>query len=793
VPGPAAVTTLHRKLWRELRQLGGQVLAISAVLAAGIATMVMALGNHAALSDTRTLYYGDQHFADVFAQARRAPLALLDAVHAIPGVRQAQARVVAYAPLEIEGFDGPVTGRFVSLPAAGDPGLNGVWLRRGRVALADGEVVVGEAFADAHRLVPGDRLVAVLNGRRHALVVVGIGLSPEFVYPIRPGDVFPDFQRFGVFWMAREPLAGAFDLDGAFNDLAIALDRSGREAAVIERLDALLAAYGGLGAHGRDLQVSHRFLEEELDQLEVMARLFSAIFLGVTAFLLNIVLGRLIAGQREQIAVLKAFGYSRGQVAAHYGQLALAMVAVGIVPGLLLGAWMGRAMAGLYMAFYSFPYLVWRLPPELVLLAFAFAVAAAAVGTASALARVFALAPAEAMRPEAPARFRRGLVERLGLGRLLGPAGRMIVRNLGRRPLRSLLSITGIALAGGILVMARFQAGAIEYMIEVQFGLAQRDDLTVGFAEPTSGRAAFDLASMPGVTRVEGFRTAAVRLRHGHRSHDTALLGLPEGGAATLRRVLDVGLQPLAVPGQGLVLTDHLARMLAIRPGQRLQVEFLEGHRRTVEVEVHGEVAEFLGVGAYASRATVNRLLAEDDAINGAWLGLDEGARPQVVDALRASPKVAFVGDRKATIEGFRSTMARGILTFTLVATLMAGCICVGVIYNAARLTLAERGRELASLRVLGYTRGEVRTLLAGELFTLAFLALLPAALAGAGMAALLVRAFQSDLYRIPLVLPAAGFAFAGLVVLAATAVSTLLVQARLDRIDLVAALKSGE
>lgn len=787
------MTALHRKLWRELRQLRGQALAISAVLAAGIATMVMALGNHAALADSRALYYGDQHFADVFAVARRAPLALLEPVLGIPGVRQAQGRVVAFAPLEIEGFEGAVSGRFVSLPVPGDPGLNGVWLRRGRLAVADDEVVVGEAFAQAHGLVPGDRLVAVLNGRRQGLAVVGIGLSPEFVYAIRPGDIFPDFQRFGVFWMTRDALAAAYDLEGAFNDLAVALDRGAREGSVIEQLDALLEPYGGLGAHGRDLHVSHRFLDEELDQLRIMAQLFSTIFLGVTAFLLNIVLGRLIASQREQIAVLRAFGYGRTQVAVHYGQLALALVALGILPGLLAGVWLGRIMAGIYMDYYSFPYLIWRLQPGLVLLALGFAAVAATVGTGTALARVFALAPAEAMRPESPARYRRSVVERLGAGAMLGPAGRMIVRNLGRRPLRTLLSVTGIALAGGILVMARFQAGAIEHLVEVQFGLAQRDDLTVGFVEATGAAAAHDLASMPGVLRVEGFRSAAVRLRHGHRSYRTVLLGLPQTGSMALRRVLDVDLRPLEVPAQGVVLTDHLARLLEIRPGQRLEVEFLEGHRRTVEVELTGEVAEYLGVGAYASLATVNRLLQEGDTLSGAWLALDEPARDGIVRTLRGAPRVAFVGDRKATLDGFRSTMARGILTFTLVATLLAGCICVGVVYNAARLTLAERGRELASLRVLGYTRGEVRSLLGGELFALAFLALLPAALAGAGMAALLVLAFQTDLYRIPLVLPPAGFAFAALAVLAATALSSLLVRPRLDRIDLVAALKSGE
>lgn len=783
--------SLHRKLIRELWQLRGQVLAIALVMTAGIGMMVMALSNHAALSDTRDLYYSEYRFAEVFVQVKRAPLDLVAEIRLLPGVRAVQPRVVAYATLELEDFDDPIIGQLVSLPVPGDPDLNRLFLRRGSTAQADDEVVLGEAFADAHGLQSGDRLTAILNGRRQVLRVAGIGLSPEFVYAIRPGDVFPDFERFGVLWMPRQPLARAFDLDGAFNDLIVGLERETNENELIDRLDAVLASYGGLGAYGRHWQMSHRFLDEELAQLQVMARMFSLIFLVVTAFLLNIVLGRIIASQREQIAVLKAFGYGRGEVALHYGQLALAMVAVGVVPGFLLGLWLGHLLSGVYMVFYSFPYLDWRLQPSLFVLALMFAVAAAGVGTAAALLRVFRLAPAEAMRPEAPPRFRRSLSERLGLGRLLNPAARMILRNLERRPLRTLLSMVGIGLAGGILVMARFQGAAIETMIDVQFGFAERDDLNIALVEPGNLRAAFDLAALPGVLAVEPFRNAAVELRHGHRSYRTALQGLPSAG--DLKRVLDLNLRPVRFPEQGIVMTDYLAELLALRPGDRFQIEFLEGRQQQVDVVLAGTVSEYLGVGVYARREIVNRLLDEGEVISGARLAIDPQARQALLHALREAPQVASVADRSATIAGFRDTMARGILTFTLVATLMAASIAIGVVYNAARITLAERGRELASLRVLGYTRGEVRTLLLGELFTLSFLALLPLLLAGWGMAALLVQAFQSDLYRIPLVLPPAGFAFAALAILIATALSGALVRRRVDRLDLVSTLKSSE
>jgi putative ABC transport system permease protein len=785
------VRALHRKLWRDLKQLRGQVIAIGLVMVGGIGTMVMAQTNYAALAGTRALYYAEYRFAEVFARAKRAPLPVIAAVGGIPGVREAEPRVMGFVTLEIEDYEEPVTGQIVSLPRPGDPGLNRLFLRAGRLPSADDEVVVGEVFAEAHGLRPGDSLVAILNGRRQRLSVAGIGLSPEFIYQIRPGDVFPDFERFGVLWMRYEPLATAFDMDGAFNDLSLTLTREAREDDVVDALDLLLRPYGGAGAHGRDLQLSHRFLSEELNQLQVMTRLFTAIFLGVTAFLLNVVIGRLISTQREQIAVLKAYGYSRLEVSLHYAGLALLMVAAGVPAGLALGAWLGRGMANIYMGFYRFPYLDWSLPPFVVALACGFALAAAAIGTAGGLARVFRLQPAEAMRPEAPPMYRRTLAERAGLAALLDPAARMILRNLGRRPLRTLLSVLGIGLAVGILVLSRFQGGAIEEMVDVQFGFAQRDDFAITFTEPASARAAFELAALPGVRTVEPFRSAAVRLRHGHREYRTALQGLPD--SADLKRVLDADLQPAPLPEDGLLLTDYLAGMLAVRPGDVIEVEFLEGHRRTLAVPVAGSVKEYLGVGAYARREVVNRLLGEGGALSGAWLALETGARAGVVQELRARPRVAAVTDRSAMVQSFRDTMAESILTFTLIATLMAASIAVGVVYNASRITLAERGRELASLRVLGYTRREVRALLIGELFTLTFLALVPGFLLGVGMVYLLIEGFSSDLYRIPPAIEPQGFAIAALVVLAATALSALLVRRRLDGLDLVAVLKLKE
>ncbi len=781
---------LHRKLWRDFWQLRGQSLAIALVVVGGIATMVMAMSNHQALSDTRARFYERHRFAEVFAHIERAPWDVLQELSALPGVRQAQGRVVVGVHLDMPDFDEAVTAQVVSLPE-GEDGLNQLYLREGTLPSQPSEVVVGEAFAEAHHLHPGSRITAIVNGRRQELLVSGVGLSPEFIYQIRPGDVFPDFARFTILWMPREALASAFDLAGAFNNVVMTLHPGTATAEVTGEVDRLLRPYGGTGAYGRDLQMSDRFLSEELKQLQTMTRLFSTIFLGVSAFLLNVVIGRLIGTQREQIAVLKAFGYTSWEVGLHYAQLVLLMVSVGVLPGVALGAWMGHGMARMYMTFYRFPYLEWSVSPAIWALAAAFVLAAAALGTVGGLRRVFNLAPAEAMRPEAPPVFHRTLSERLGLGHWFDPAAMMVVRNLERRPVRSLLSIVGIGLAGGILVMSRLQSSAIDEMVSVQFGLAQRDDLSVGFAHPTHWRAVDELAALPGVLAVEGYRESPVKLRNGHREYTTALQGL--GAPGELKRVLDAELHANPPPPEGLMLTDYLATMLHVKPGDRLEVEFLDGRRERLDLPVASTVKEFLGVGAYARREWLNRLRQEDDVVSGAWLKVDPAKKADVLLALRERPRVSGVTDRAAAIRSFYDTMAESILTFTLIITFMAGSIAVGVVYNAARITLAERARDLASLRILGYTRDEVRNLLLGELATLSLLALLPGFALGYGMSALLVASFQSDLYRIPLVVHPVAFAFAGAVMLVASGLSAWLVARRLRRLDLVAVLKTRE
>ena len=787
------MTALHRKLIRDLIHMRGQMFAVTLVLACGIATYVTMRSSFRSLEVAQSDYYSTFRFADVFTHVKRAPESLAAAMSTIPGVAAVQTRVVMDVTLDVPGLDEPATGRLISIPERRTPMLNDLFLREGRYIEPGqrSEVLVSEAFASANRLAVGDAFAAVMNGKWEQLRIVGIALSPEYIYEIRPSEVFPDNRRFGVLWMSRDVLGPAFNMKDAFNDVAISLTRGADEREVISRLDQLLDRYGCLGAYGRSDQISFRFLTDELGELRAYGLILPTLFLCIVAFLLNVLLSRLVGTQRGQVAVLKAFGYTNVEIGLHYLELALAAVAAGTIAGVGVGLWLASGMMNIYARYFHFPALRLQVDAPLILFAVGIAAGSACLGALSAVRRAVTLAPAEAMRPEPPATFRPGLLERMGLRNLLAPASRMIVRNLDRRRWRAVFSVLAVALSVAIVVSGRYAIDAVDRLVSIQFHTVQREDVTVVFQEARPARVRHELAQLAGVLRVEPYREIPARLRLGHRSRRVGILGLPPD--AELRRPVDQQLRAVDLPPDGLVLNTKLAEILAARPGDIVSVEVLEGARPVRQVPVAALADEPVGLGAYMDVSALHRLMREGDTISGAYLKVDSQAAPKLYSALKRIPSISGVAVREAMLASFWKTFGDSIWISTAFLVGFATVIAFGVVYNGARIALSERGHELACLRVLGYTRAETARILLGEQGLLT-LASIPAGFAlGFGLSLLLSRFFSRELFRLPLVVNAGTYAFAAIVVCAAAIFSGLVVAQRLRHMDLTEVLKSRE
>ena len=783
---------LDRKLVRDLWRLRLQVLSIALVVASGIAAVVTFRSGLDSLDESRARYYAESRFADVFVSTKRAPQPLEARLAAVPGVAAVQTRVVAGVVLDVPGLEELATGRLVSLPEGGGE-LNRVHLRRGRLPLAGrrGEALAGEAFARANGLRMGDRVGALMNGRWERLQIVGVALSPEYVYATGGGAFLADNRRFGVLWMRRDELDAAYDLGGAFNDAALALAPGASERDVVYRVDRLLERYGGLGAYGRADQPSNRIITDEIRQNRATGTVIPAFILAVAAFLLNVVLGRLVGTEREQIAVLKAFGYTSAEVARHYLAFAMSAVLLGTLIGVSAGLWLGNALVGLYAEHFRFPAMVYRASWPLVLGAFAMSVAAAAAGALGAVRRAALLPPAEAMRPEEPAKFSRGAVERLLPRRSVTPIGRIILRNLTRRPLRTTASVLGVGLSVSLVFVTLFMFDAFGYSFDLEFGRAQRQDVTVAFTAPRAGVLRHDLAHLPGVWRVEGFRSVPARLRAGTRMRAVTLLGTEP--RPRLSRILDRRGRPHDVPESGVLLSAALAEALAVRPGDLLTVEVQEGARPVLRLPVAGTVDDLFGANAWMDLAALARATGEGPAISGAHLSVADGSHPALHARLRRTPLVAGVTSPAAMLRNFEEHVARNLYTNLLIVAAFAGVIALGVVYNGARIALAERARELASLRVLGFTVHEIAVILLGEQAVLLALGI-PAGFAiGVVYARVWMRSLSGEVYRLPTVYSASSFVLSAAVICAMAVMAGLAVRSRLHHLDLVAVLKSRE
>ncbi len=783
---------LDRKLLRDLWQMKSQVVTVALVVGSAFSGFAGSFATYYSLVEARESFYQSARFGDVFADVKRAPRAIEPRIAEIPGVGDAETTVTFDVTLDVPGVAEPVVGRMIGLPEDGPSRLNQLVIRRGRAPEPGraGEVVVSEGFAATRHVGPGREVGALINGKRQTLTIVGVGLSPEYIFATR-GGAFPDERNFGVLWTARAPLASAYDMEGAFNHLTVRLAPGASERAVIDALDRLLEPYGGMNAYGRGEQLSHRILSQEINQWRVTGTMIPSIFLAVAAFLLNVVLARQVATQREQIAALKALGYGNLALAAHYLLQVVFIVVLGSLVGVAVGVWFGSAVTRLYAEFFHFPSYRFVMPPWVAFTALAVTLAAALGGALGAVRRAVRLAPAEAMRPPYPGSYRATLMERLGLGHLLTPAMRMTLRNLERRPGRALLTTFGIASAMAIIISGMFWSDAIDYMISVQFDAAQRADAEIALSEAQDLRAVREVARMHGVLFADGARDVPVRLVKGHRFYRTAIVGMPAGGE--LRRALDANLDPIPIPPEGILLTDRLALRLDVKVGDTLRVETLTGNRVARDVPVAGTVRDLMGLFAYMNLDALNRLLGEGDSVSSIAARLDATQSEALFRHLKQFPRVATVASKAAMLQGFRETTARNLLFFTAVLTAFAAVIAIGVVYNNARIALQERAWELASLRVLGFTRGEVSTFLLGELALELAVALPLGCALGWALSWAMLAMMESDMIVIPLVIAPRTYAYAAAAILLAGAASALVVRRRIDGLDLIGVLKTRE
>lgn len=787
------MTPLDRKLARDLWRLRWQMMAIALLIACGVSVAVMSFSAQRALVAAQTAFYADTRFADVFAEAKRAPASQLRHLAAIPGVTAVDARILEAGLMDVPGLSRPAVARVISLPDDEGRALNRIRLSRGRMpdpARTD-EAVALKTFMEAAGVRLGDRLTAVVQGRAFTFTVVGAVLSPEYVFVPGPESLMPDDAHQAVFWAPRPAVERAAGMSGAFNAVALKVAPGASVPAVLADIDRLLAPYGGRAAYAREDQSSHAFLAAELKELSTSASILPPIFLIIAAALVHLTVSRLVDAEREQIGLLKAFGYSDREAARPYLRMAAAIGLVGALAGGFVGALLGAAIIDLYREYFRFPVLAVSFHWLAFLGSSAVAVGATMAGSLAAVRRAAALSPAIAMQPLRPASYRAGLLDRVVRGPAIDQATRVIVRNLERFPVRSLLATVGLAASLSLLVGTQFLFDSLDKVVDQAYYRTQRWSEAIGFAEPRAIVALGEVSRLPGVFAAEPVRNVVARLKANGREELTRIVGLDPDAA--FDRPLDGADRRVPFKGRGLVVSEALAERLGLGLGDSVRVEVIDGRGPVAVLPITGLAQDYSGFSGYMDRRQLNALMGEGDVASGAHLQVAADARPAFYRAIERTPQIVGASSRDETVASWRQAMAEAFRVTISFYVGFAGAIAFGVAYNTSRIALSERARDLATLRVLGFGHGECAYILAGELAVLTLAAIPLGVLGGQALAHGLVAAYSKDEVRLPAIIGARSYGVALLAYLIAVGVAGVLVARRIWGFDLVAVLKTRD
>ena len=784
---------LNKKLLRDLWKIRGQAFAIALVVGSGVAVMVMSLSSLESVKETTAAYYDRYRFGHVFAALERAPRHVVNRIEQIPGVQTVQTRISKLVTLSIANFDEPVIGQINSIPEWGEPLLNLIALQKGRLVAPGNtdEVVVSESFAEAHALNVGDTINAILNGNQRTLKIVGMGLSPEFVYSIGPGALMPDDQRYGVLWMGYDTLAAAFDLEESFNYVSVALLRNTNPKDVIKQLDSILERYGSIGAISRRDQISNWFLENEIKQMRNMAETLPIIFILVAAFLTQMVLARLISIERSEIGLLKAFGYSGLRIGLHYYLMVVVITFFGIFLGWGVGLWLGLINTKIYAAFFKFPFLFFQPSVSTFAISAFITLAAVLIGTSRAVRNASSLPPAEAMRPPAPPIFKRHTSRENPIFSWLDQPSRIILRQIVRWPLRSLFTCFGIALSVGVLVMSLQWSDSITSIINTYFYKAQRQDVTLMLIDTEHHTVINEVKHLPGVLQTEPARMVSAEFFSGHKFHRGAVSGIPQN--ALLAPVYDNRKGLVSIPEHGVVVGSALAKKLNVDIGDFMQVKFLDGRRPELSLLIVNVIETYIGMPVYMALDTLNRIMKEPQQVDMVNIMVDANYQNALFKELKNTPKVSAVMVKEGAIKTFENTMAETILIYISFFTMFACALAFGLVYNSTRIALSERGRELATLRVLGFSSMEISYILLGEIALFVLISLPLGCLAGYGLAWMIVTLMENELYRIPVIIFPDSYGISMSIILLAAVVSATIVQSKIKHLNLLEVLKTRE
>ncbi|WP_444643683.1 ABC transporter permease [Caproiciproducens sp. R1] len=776
-----------RGVWRGRKSY----FACIVLLAMGIMVYVSYQLLYVNLSSAQKQFYASQRFADGFASVDAIPAGAVKNLSDIKGISRIDSSITLDARVMGLSDTKIVTLRLNSFDPEDPERLNNFVLAKGTVPESGG-LLIGQTFAAANKLAVGDTVRLIVNGQEIERQITGIAQSPEYVYVIPDtGQLLPDDSAFGFAFVPAADLETLGSGRGIANRLSFLLEKGATFRQVEAPLREALEPYGLRSLTARKDQPSHAMLQQEIDQLGSMSASIPTVFIVMAVLILYIMLKRMIEQERMQIGTLKAFGFSNWTIVLHYLSYGGVTGAVGGVAGVLLGLVMTGGMTQMYLDYFSLPAI--QVPPDpfYILMGLLIAVLSGLAGAFMGVRGVLRLEPGEAMRPPSPPVLKSDLFARLPLIRkLLTSYGFMASRNITRNKFRSTFVLAGMAFAFAITAFMASYGDMFKTLMLDQFTKVEVYDLKITLKTPTGAADALETAdALKGVDSAEAILELPAELHREHLQEAVSLTALPDD--VGLYRIYDVdSKQNHSPPKEGILLSSTLAKKLQAKRGDVLTVRTPYTGDRDIPLPVMGVVHTNSGSSAFASLKGIWNALDIPPTVNSILLSAKD---PQAIKAeLTDAKNVAAMTDQEEAKASYMDMFR----TYSSLMEMMQGIgmiIAFAIITNTASISLSERKREYATMRVLGMHPKEIGKVVSFEYWVLSLGALPLGILLTRMIKQAMATTIDSDLFTMPLNTPLGSYFSAAVLCAATVALSNRLARRRISKFDMVEVLKERE
>ncbi len=787
---------LFKKLLRNISQGKGQFWAVVAVVTVGIMIYVSMSSTYYNLKKSQEDFYQASNFADYYFSIVKAPERIIKDVEALAGVKRATGRISLDLPI-LKEDNKRATARIITFPLPMDNELNHILLSEGRMftgkAGSNIEINTNPGFVDANNINWGDNVTVIYEGKPVDLSIVGTANSPEFIYPIKDiADLLPDHENFGIFMLPQYEAGPVFNYAGQINQVLVEFTPNTDHAKAAEEIKELLKPYGFLASYPRDDQLSHAMLQTELDSIKSLTTFLPFIFLSIAAAIQFVILRRMVRNQRAQIGVIKALGYSNGQIILHYSTYALLVGLIGAILGAITGWLFSGILTDFYLLYFNLPHSPGGFNSKAIIYGFIISIVVGLAAGWSAARQVSKIQPAESMRPVPPKTGSKSIVENWSaLWIRLGSDWKISLRNISRNRGRFMLTTVGIALAVALLVISYFMNDAVDYMMQSIFH-DQKYDLMIRVATPVKEGELSSIAAIDGVLKVEPFLELPVRMTYKGKSEDDVLTAY--NPAMSLKKIADEKGRELNIPAQGVLLSNSQAQKLGVRVGEDVEIETLlpQGPTHRSFIRVAGISHQMIGSATYVDLEVANRLLEAQNLISGAMLKSEAGKASLVEERLGEMLNIASISSREKEIANFEANLGAMIYTVGIMV-LFAMILGLAIVYNASLMTFVERERELASLKVIGYSNKELAGILGKENLLQSILGIALGLPLGKIMATGFISSIETDLYSFPVIIYPLTYVFSTLTAIVFIIIAHRLAIRGVNRINLVETLKNRD